>query len=176
MKWRQAKKLLDRHVGPGELDNVTLCLPLRLPRWTPGVSRVPQRAYDRWRRAAELRMQHGLRRWEFWYEVTAEATVFTTFAEMDGDDPFSSKWRPDPTLNRLGARYHDECEAYDRMVCTGPTGRDGVRPSNAREQALISRNAAAVRERLEAEAGVAGFGREQLRRAIASAWHPWWTP
>jgi hypothetical protein len=66
-------------------------------------------------------------------------------------------------LDELARTYHEETEAYDRSVCTGPEGRDGIMPANSREQALISANARRVFEVLAAECG----DPQALRRAIA---------
>lgn len=38
--------------------------------------------------------------------------------------------------------YYDRCEGYDRTVCTGPMGRDGVMPVNPEQRAIINRHAA----------------------------------
>lgn len=54
----------------------------------------------------------------------------------------------DLELMRLVRLYRKECEAYDRTVCTGPIGRDGIMPTNHRELALVNRNARAVRARV----------------------------
>ena len=76
----------------------------------------------------------------------------------------------DNRLHELATRYHTECEAYDRTVCTGPMEQDGIMPANLNEMALINRNAHAVRKRLTEEAAREGIGREELARAI-SKWH-----
>lgn len=79
------------------------------------------------------------------------------------------EWQPserDVRLHDLATRYHTECEAYDRTVCTGPVLRDGIMPETPREMALINRNAHAVRKRLTDEAARVGIGREELARAI----------
>lgn len=86
---------------------------------------------------------------------------------------YLNEWRPterDNRLHELATRYHTECEAYDRTVCTGPTGQDGILPATPREMALINRNAHAVRKRLAEEAAREGIGCEELARAI-SKWH-----
>lgn len=67
------------------------------------------------------------------------------------------------TLRELAQAYHDRCELYDRTVCTGPMGRDGIRPSDAREIAIISRYARQVLTDLSNESG---FSVEELRKAI----------
>lgn len=73
----------------------------------------------------------------------------------------------DMRLEDYATRYHTECEHYDRTVCTGPMGRDGVMPATPREMALITRNAHAVRKQIELEAERDGFTREELARAIS---------
>jgi len=86
---------------------------------------------------------------------------------------FECEWQPserDNRLHELATRYHTECEAYDRTVCTGPVGQDGILPANPRELGMINRNAHAVRKGLEEEAQREGIGREELARAI-SKWH-----
>lgn len=53
---------------------------------------------------------------------------------------------PDYLLLDLAREYHERCEAYDRIVCTGPIGPEGgILPATAREFGLINANAAAVR-------------------------------
>jgi len=44
-------------------------------------------------------------------------------------------------LRKLAEHYVRECERYDRTVCTGPTGRDGILPATHHELALINRRA-----------------------------------
>lgn len=86
---------------------------------------------------------------------------------------YMSEWQPterDKRLHELATRYHTKCEAYDRTVCTGPTGKDGIMPATYREMALINQNAHAVRKQIEEEAAREGIGREELARAI-SKWH-----
>ena len=39
--------------------------------------------------------------------------------------------------------YYRRCEAYDRAVCTGPMGRDGILPATGHEAGMIGRNARA---------------------------------
>lgn len=83
---------------------------------------------------------------------------------------WQQEWQPserDNKLHELATRYHTECEAYDRMVCTGPAGRDGVMPASPIELAMINRNARAVRKSLEEEAQQEGISREELSRAIS---------
>lgn len=86
---------------------------------------------------------------------------------------YLNEWQPterDNRLHELATRYHTECEAYDRTVCTGPVGQDGVMPANPRELGMINRNAHAVRKALEEEAQREGIGREELALAIRK-WH-----
>lgn len=51
-------------------------------------------------------------------------------------------------------QYHVRCELFDRKVCSGPMGRDGVLPANPREQAIINSNALSERSRAAREARV----------------------
>ena len=73
----------------------------------------------------------------------------------------------DMRLEDYATRYHTECENYDRTVCTGPMGLDGIMPATPREMALINRNAHAVRKQIELDAWRDGFTREELARAIS---------
>ena len=66
----------------------------------------------------------------------------------------------------LATRYHDECEAYDAIVCTG-RGRYGAMPVNSHEMALINRNAIAVKKRIYLEAEQRGISKDEIRKAIA---------
>lgn len=50
----------------------------------------------------------------------------------------------DRYLHELAKEYHEKCEAYDRTVCTGPIGLDGILPANGREAGKICRNARLV--------------------------------
>lgn len=71
----------------------------------------------------------------------------------------------DKLLHELAVEYHQRTEAYDRTVCSGPIGRDGIMPATARETALVNRNALHVLKELTQRAG---GDREGLRRAIRS--------
>lgn len=72
----------------------------------------------------------------------------------------------DQALYELATRYHTECEAYDRTVCSGPIRDGSIMPATYREMGLINRNARAVRRRVGLEAERGGFTREELARAI----------
>ena len=77
---------------------------------------------------------------------------------------------PDPPgLVALAQSYYDRTEAYDRTVCTGPIGRDGILPSDHRELALINRNAAAVLRDVQQQAERNGYTRDQLKAAMQRA-------
>lgn len=73
--------------------------------------------------------------------------------------------------HELAARYHKECEAYDRTVCTGPIGQDGIMPANPREMRLINLHAHAVLKLLAEEAAQEGTERKELSRAIGRWWY-----
>lgn len=57
---------------------------------------------------------------------------------------YTGNFAEDPLLPQAVALwrfYYAQCEAYDRTVCTGGMGRDGVLPANSHETALIGRHA-----------------------------------
>ena len=96
---------------------------------------------------------------------------------MDELGGFASKYlcefkltEQDKKRYELATRYHVECEAYDRTVCTGPIGRDGILPADHREIGLIGRNAVTVRAQIYAEAKQYGIPKDEMRREI-SRWH-----
>lgn len=72
----------------------------------------------------------------------------------------------DQQLRQLAERYVRESEAYDRTVCTGPIGRDGVMPATPHERALISRNAQQLMDTLCREQ-CGTFSRAEIRQAVA---------
>jgi hypothetical protein len=74
---------------------------------------------------------------------------------------------PDARLFSLARAYHERTEAYDRTVCTGPIGRDGILPATPREMGLINRNASIVMREILNEGQMLGFTLAELRRAIA---------
>lgn len=81
-----------------------------------------------------------------------------------------NEWQPterDDKLHELATRYHAECEAYDRTVCTGPIEQDRILPMMPHEVALINRNANAVKKNLEGEAQRYGIERKELSLAIS---------
>lgn len=69
----------------------------------------------------------------------------------------------DAFLDGLAAEYCRRTEAYDRTVCTGPIGRDGILPATPREMSLIGRNAFAIKKELEQRALENGYTAEQFR-------------
>ena len=71
-------------------------------------------------------------------------------------------------LRKLAIQYHERTEQYDRTVCTGPIQRGAILPANAREHALINRNAKAVMAELWPQARNLGFTRDQWWKAIQS--------
>jgi hypothetical protein len=96
-----------------------------------------------------------------------------TRAEMERQNPgvtrLTQEWTPsekDRKLHELAKRYHDETEAFDRTVCTGPIIEGSIRPVGYRELAQINRNADEVRRRIFEEAERHDIGRDEMRRAI----------
>jgi hypothetical protein len=79
------------------------------------------------------------------------------------------EWVPtekDRRLYDLAKRYHDETEAYDRTVCSGPLLHGSIQPASTYEAALINRNAHAVLRRIREEAAGHGISTAELWKAI----------
>ena len=73
----------------------------------------------------------------------------------------------DMLTEELAARYHAETEAYDRSVCTGPTGRDGIMPACHSQYVLVNRNAIKVRRQIMDQAKREGISGSEMQRAIS---------
>lgn len=83
---------------------------------------------------------------------------------------FEQEWQPserDKRLHDLATRYHTECEAYDRTVCTGPIWDGEIMPNGYRELALVNQNAQIVKRRLRDEGLQHGITVDELHRAIS---------
>lgn len=72
----------------------------------------------------------------------------------------------DRVLVQLADEYHQRTEAFDRTVCTGPMGHDGIMPANHRQLALINANAQRIRRELVDRAVQAGFTEAQFKEAM----------
>ena len=72
----------------------------------------------------------------------------------------------DHVLVQLADEYHQRTEAFDRTVCTGPMGHDGIMPANHRQLALINANAQRIRRELVDRAVQAGFTEAQFKEAM----------
>lgn len=69
-------------------------------------------------------------------------------------------------LDDLAAEYYRRTEAYDRTVCTGPIGRDGILPATDQERRLIAINARAVLCDLHRRAECLGYDKKQFYEAM----------
>lgn len=69
-------------------------------------------------------------------------------------------------LMDLAEEYDRRTELYDRMVCTGPIGLDGIMPATHAERAAINRHARQVRRELVDRAVRAGFTETQFKEAM----------
>lgn len=69
-------------------------------------------------------------------------------------------------LRDLALRYHSECEAYDRTVCTGPIRNGEILPTTIQEVALVNRNARKAFADLSQLAQMAGFSHRDLWKEI----------
>jgi hypothetical protein len=72
----------------------------------------------------------------------------------------------DPDLVALAEEYDRRTELYDRTVCTGPIGPDGIMPATHAELAAINRHAHQVRRELVDRAVRAGFTEAQFKEAM----------
>lgn len=70
-------------------------------------------------------------------------------------------------VRELACRYHQEAEAYDRTICTGPIKHGAVMPIGYKEHALVSKNATALLAKLCVEADAYGISRQELRKEIS---------
>lgn len=73
----------------------------------------------------------------------------------------------DAVLGELAAEYHERCERFDRVVCSGPVIDGAVLPATRRERHLIGSNASAVRAEILYRAAALGYSRAQMVDAIA---------
>ena len=81
---------------------------------------------------------------------------------------YCGTFEPDPLLPqavRLWRSYYAQCESYDRTVCTGPMGRDGVMPATSHERGLIGRHAKGRHEWLARASADAGIPSDTMQRA-----------
>ncbi|HEY6022310.1 MAG TPA: hypothetical protein VIY48_21370 [Candidatus Paceibacterota bacterium] len=99
-----------------------------------------------------------------------KAQIMTpTIEDVDRVALFNQEWalsNRDMRLHSIAKQYHDECESFDRTVCTGPIRDVEIMPATHKEMALINKNAIQVRKRIETDAMREGFTREELIRAI----------
>ncbi|RQS10091.1 hypothetical protein DIE07_14380 [Burkholderia sp. Bp9002] len=72
-------------------------------------------------------------------------------------------------LDDLADEYLRRCEAYDRIVCTGPIREGAIMPATSRERALTSRHAHKLRAELLARAACMGYSAVQFGEAIRAA-------
>jgi hypothetical protein len=82
---------------------------------------------------------------------------------------FYQEWEPsekDRKLYKLAKQYHDETEAFDRTVCTGPIINGSIMPVGNREFVEVNRNAYKVRARIIAEAAQHGITTREMSDAI----------
>ena len=92
--------------------------------------------------------------------------------EQQFKELYQIEWRIDPRqerLQQLAAKYHEECEQYDKLVCKGVCPYSGcAMPTDAWESQKISFNALKVLEEIYTEALKEGFIKQDVRVAISS--------
>lgn len=82
-------------------------------------------------------------------------------------DDYSCEPTPiDEQLYQRVKAYYDDCEAYDRTICTGPIVHGSVIPANYRELGLINRYARQRLKQLKDE--TAGYPPEEVAYAKRS--------
>ena len=86
--------------------------------------------------------------------------------EFECEYGLQQDFKPSP-MRELAAEYHRRCEQYDRTVCSGPIGTEGIMPMDHRELYMVNMNAHKVLSDLEARAEVLGYQKHHLRQAIA---------
>lgn len=82
---------------------------------------------------------------------------------------FECKWtltEKDDKLYTLAKRYHDETEAFDRVVCTGPILHGSIRPASTHEMAKSMCNAHKVWRQILDDATKHGITASELWQAI----------
>lgn len=77
----------------------------------------------------------------------------------------------DARLYELAAKYHQSCEAYDQMICTGPVRYGEIYPATPAEFNLINKNALKVRKAILDEAVNDGFSHAEILKAIRQFGH-----
>lgn len=74
--------------------------------------------------------------------------------------------KSDAMLDELAVEYHERCERFDRVVCSGPVIDGAIMPATNRERHLIGRNAIAVRDEMLYRAAALGYSRALVVDAI----------
>ena len=72
----------------------------------------------------------------------------------------------DNKVYELSRQYHEETEAYDRTVCTGPIRSGSILPMSPKELALINRNASIVLRKLRDVAAQHDISQDELLLGI----------
>lgn len=92
------------------------------------------------------------------------------FTEADFKKAYLLDFQPekeDLALEELARQYHERCDAYDRMVCTGfDPAHNEVIPANCRERRATYRNELLVKADIVEQARAQGLNGEHVRRAI----------
>jgi hypothetical protein len=96
-----------------------------------------------------------------WFEVDRDAITRNLYLCT------FSPTAPTP-LDELAAEYHERCETYDRLVCTGPIIDNSIMPATHDERRLIERNARTVLAELTDRARCLGYTYRQLIEVIHS--------
>lgn len=82
---------------------------------------------------------------------------------------FQQEWvfsKEDQRIRELAEKYHTDCEAFDRTICTGPVVNGSVTPIGPRELAAVNMNASMVLREILTQAESEGLSRCDMKRAI----------
>ena len=73
----------------------------------------------------------------------------------------------DVDLDKLAEEYHQRCEAYDQLVCSGQIKRGVAMPTNEYEHRKINKNAIAVLKEIKYHGRLMGYTGQEIGKAIS---------
>ena len=82
------------------------------------------------------------------------AHIYNPHVHRPQDGPAQRQMEAERYARSLWACYHVITEKFDRTVCTGSMGRDGILPGNGREYNVVNWHARCVRDVVTAASGM----------------------
>lgn len=73
----------------------------------------------------------------------------------------------DIKLHELAKEYHEQCEAYDKLVCRARTKKGVAMPNSLSEHSLITANAKWLWSVLQKEAENLGYSKDRWSQAVS---------